>query len=91
MITTVMTEGITEASPRLKARMAGVFSLLAILMGILTSFILHGRLSVVAEPAAAAWNIAVTLLLYDIFGPVNKSLSLLAAFLGLAVSTVGGQ
>ena len=49
----------------------------------------HGRLGFVAELIAGACNIAVTLLLYDIFRfrPVNRSLSLLAAFFGLVAST----
>lgn len=41
------------------------------------------RLSVVAGLLATASYIAVTLLLYDLFKPVNKSLSLLAAFFSL--------
>jgi hypothetical protein len=89
MSPTKLTERIAEASPRLKARIAGVLNLLAILMGILASFIVHGRLSFVTELIAGACNLAVTLLLYYIFRPVNRSLALLAAFFGLAVSTIG--
>ncbi|MGD0050982.1 MAG: DUF4386 domain-containing protein [Vulcanimicrobiaceae bacterium] len=37
-----------------------------------------------ANLIATVWYIAVTLLLYDMFKPVNKSLSLLAAFFSLA-------
>jgi hypothetical protein len=58
-----MTERIAEASPRLKARIAGVFNLPAILTGVFASFIVHGRLGFVAELIAGACNIAVTLLL----------------------------
>jgi hypothetical protein len=84
-----MMERIAEASPRLKARMAGLFYLLAILTGVFAVFIVHGRLGFVAELIAGACNIAVTLLLYGIFRPVNRSLSLLAAFFGLVVSIIG--
>ena len=89
MNTPITMERFAEASPGLKARIAGVFNLLAILMGIFASFIVHGRVSFVAELIASACNFAVTLLLYDILKPVNKSLSLLAAFFGLVVSAMG--
>ena len=72
MTTAGMTERIAEASPRLKASIAGVFNLLAILTGVFASFIVHGRLGFVAELIAGACNIAVTLLLYDIFGSYPK-------------------
>jgi hypothetical protein len=85
----VTMERVGETSPRLKARIAGAFSLLAMLLGIFASFVAHGRLSFVAQFLASLWNIAVTLLLCEIFKPVNKSLALLAAFFGLFVSTVG--
>jgi hypothetical protein len=58
---------IAAASPRLKARIAGVFYLLAMLTGVFASFIVHGRLSFVAEFIAGSFYIAATLLLYDIF------------------------
>jgi len=89
MGTAVMKERIAEASPRLKARIAGVLNLLAMLTGVFASFIVHGRLGSIAELFAGACNIAVTMLLYDIFRPVNRSLSLLAAFFGLVVSSMG--
>jgi Domain of unknown function (DUF4386) len=89
MSTAVVMEWIAETSPLLKARIAGVFNLLAILMGVLASFVAHGRVSFVAQLIAGCCNIVVTLLLYDIFKPVNRNLSLLAAFFGLLVSTVG--
>jgi Domain of unknown function (DUF4386) len=85
----VTMERVAEASPHLKARIAGAFNLLAMLMGIFASFIVHGRSSFVAELLAGACNIAVTLLLYEIFKPVNRILALLSAFFGLVVSTVG--
>src|SRR5713101_8289703 len=78
----LMMERIAEASPRLKARIAGVFYLLTFLTGGVALFV-RGRLGLVANLIATACYIAVTLLFYDMFKPVNKSLSLLAAFFGL--------
>jgi len=98
-----MKERIAEASPRLKARMAGVFYLLTFLTGgvAVPSF----RLVADSDAAATASNIlahealfrlgfaallinvavyiTVTLLFYELFKPVNRSLSLLAAFFSL--------
>jgi uncharacterized protein DUF4386 len=99
-----MRQPIAEASPRFKARMAGVFYLLMALTGGLAQFV--GRRLVVSDDAAAtaanilahaplfrlsfaadllvvALYIAVTALFYDLFKPVNRSLSLLAAFFSL--------
>ncbi|MGO9127601.1 MAG: DUF4386 domain-containing protein [Terriglobales bacterium] len=89
MSAAVMLERIAEASPRSKTRIAGVLNLLTILTGIFASFMSHGRWSFVAELFAALCNIVVTLLLYDIFRPVNRGASLLAACFGLVVSAMG--
>src|SRR5271166_6341106 len=83
-----MMERIAETSPRSKARIAGVFYLLNILTGALALFV-SGRLSFVAILIATLCYIVVTLLFYDIFKPVNRSLSLLAAFVSLAGCTIG--
>ena len=85
----VMMERIAGASPRLKARIAGVSSLLAILTGVFASFVAHGSLSLVAELIAGLFYVVTTLLLYDILKAVNRGLSLLAAFFGLVVCTIG--
>jgi hypothetical protein len=85
----VMMERIAGASPRLKARIAGVSSLLAILTGVFASFVAHGNLSLVVELMAGLFYVVTTLLLYDILRPVNRGLSLLAAFFGLVVCTIG--
>src|SRR5260370_13414478 len=103
-MSTAVTIGVLEASPRFKARMAGVFYLLTLLTGVVAvpSF----RLIVDSNAAATAVNvlaheaifrlgftallinvtvyIAVTLLFYELFKPVNRSLSFLAAFFSLA-------
>ncbi|HXA78040.1 MAG TPA: DUF4386 domain-containing protein [Candidatus Acidoferrales bacterium] len=98
-----MMERMSEASPRLKARIAGVFYLLTTATGF--AEVVRGRLVVYSDAAATATNIlaheplfrlafvadlivnpcfiALTLLFFDLFKPVNRSLSLLAAFFSL--------
>jgi hypothetical protein len=84
---------IAETSPRLKARMAGVFYLLTMLTAAFTELFVRisGRLNSVADIAAGVVEIssmvAVTLLFYAIFKPVNRSLSLLAASVNLVALT----
>ena len=57
MGTAVMTERITEASPRLKARITGGFYLLTMLMGIFAQGFVSNRLVVSGDAAATATNI----------------------------------
>lgn len=83
MSTTAMTQQI-----RLRARIAGVFYLLTFLTGGVALFI-RGRLGLVAGLTAGACYIAVTLLFYYIFKPVNRSLSLLAALFSLVGCAIG--
>jgi hypothetical protein len=95
------TEPIAEATPRLKARIAGVFYLLNALTAVF-SIVALGRLVVPGSAATTAANllsnepvfwlgftaalinvacqIAWAALFYDVFMPVSKNLSLLAAF-----------
>jgi hypothetical protein len=109
-----MMERIAEASPRLKARMAGIFYVLTGAMYVFGQAFILGKLVVHGDAAATANNIlarqpffqlgftadlisvacsiALTVLFYDLFKPVNRSLSLLAAFfhlVGLAVAAFG--
>ena len=85
MSAAVMMKRIAEASPRLKARIAGVLFLLLVLTAAFTEFFARGRLSSAADLAAGIIEVScmiiVTLLFYDIFRTVNRRLSLLAASL----------
>lgn len=86
-----MTEHVAEASPRLKARIAGVFYLLTILTGAFAAFASEKFLAFAdaASLAATACYIVVTLLFYGIFKPVDSSLSLIAAVFSLVGCGLG--
>ena len=88
MSTAVMTERITEASPSLKARIAGVCYLLCFVTGI-CALLVRGRLGLVASLTAGACYVAVTLLFYYLFKPVSRRLSLLAAIISLVGCAMG--
>jgi hypothetical protein len=81
-----MMERIAEASPRPRARITGVVYLLYFLTAV-SAEVFVGRGRLVAYDAvnliAYMFYIAVTLLFYYLFKPVNRSLSLLAAFFSL--------
>jgi hypothetical protein len=83
-----MTERIAAASPLFKARIAGVFYLLVFLTGGF-ALVVRGRLGSAAGLIAGACYIAVTLLFYGLFKPVNRNLSLLAAFISLVGIIIG--
>ena len=80
-------ERVAEASPWPGARVTGVVYLLYFLTAISAEvFVGKGRLVAYdgVNLIAHAFYIAVTLLFYYMFKPVNRSLSLLAAFFSLA-------
>ena len=82
-----MIERIAEASPRLRARIAGVFYLLTFVTGIFSLVFVSDRL--IANFIATACYIAVTLLFYDLFKPVNSRRSLQAALFSLVGCAIG--
>jgi hypothetical protein len=106
-----MMERIAEASPRFKARIAGVFYLLMLPIGGLAVFARRGlvvsgdaaatatnilaheplfRLGFAADLLVVACYIVVTALFYDLFKPVSRSVSLLAAFFSLVGCAIQG-
>jgi Domain of unknown function (DUF4386) len=88
MSTAVMMERIAESSPRFKARIAGVLALLSLLAAVFGEFFLR-RLEFAGDLMAASGMGVVTLLLYDIFRPVNRDLSLLASLFNLVGLSFG--
>ena len=100
-----MTDDTIETSPRLKARIAGALYLISGTLFVRGMPVLTGdaaatahnilahetlfRLGFVAELISAPSYIAVTLLLYDLLRPVNRSLALLATVFSLVGSTIG--
>ena len=81
-----MMERVAEASPRPGARITGAVYLLYFLTAVSAEvFVGRGRLVLydAVNLIADAFYIAVTLLFYYLFKPVNKGLSLLAAFFSL--------
>jgi hypothetical protein len=96
---------MAEASPRLKARIAGVLYLTSAMAYSFADNSVRGKLVVSGDAVATAHNIlshlslyrlgfaaelisvvlyiTVTLIFYDLFRPVNRSISLFAAFFSL--------
>lgn len=83
-----MMERIGAASPNVRARIAGVFYLLTFVTGSFALLVRTG-LGVAAGLVAGACYVAVTLLFYDLFKPVDKRISLLAAIVSLVGIVVG--
>src|SRR6267142_4813841 len=81
-----MTNGIASASPRLKTRIAGAFYLITVVAGTI-AFVVPS--AVAAGVIAGVSYIVVTLVLYLLFKPVHRNLSLLAALLSLGGIVVG--
>jgi len=102
--TTEMMERSAEVSPRSKARIAGLWYLLTFLMGVVSSLAGGGIATTVdsivarqpqfwlgyaADLGVVICYVAVTALFYDLFKPVNRGLSLLAAFFSIVGCAVG--
>ena len=82
-----MTPPAAEASPRVTARVAGVFYLLTIVTGSVA--LVSSRVAMAATLASTLCYIVVTLLFEWLFRPVSPGLSRLAAVVSLAGCAVG--
>jgi hypothetical protein len=82
----VLMKRTAEASPRSRARFTGAVYLAYFLTAIFADVVGQGRHGayIGANLVAYAFYVAVTLLFYFMFTPVNRSLSLLAALFSLA-------
>jgi hypothetical protein len=80
----VIIERIREASPRRKARIAGIFYLLAVVTAVLAEAFVRGKALYAAGLVPVLCFVVVTLLFFSIFTPVNRNLTLLAVFFNLA-------
>ena len=74
-----MIEIIRGTSPCFKARLTGGVYVFSLLTAMFLELFLGGRLGFAPNLIQMAGMLAVTLLLYGIFRPVNRSISLLAA------------
>jgi hypothetical protein len=79
----VMTERIAAASPSLKTRIAGALYLLSFVTAAITELFARGWVNFAGGLFAVLGMLVVTLLIYEVFKPVNRKLSLLAAFFAL--------
>jgi hypothetical protein len=83
-----MTDRVAKTSPRFKARIAGVLYLLGLLTAVFSEFFVR-RFEFAGDLIALLCMAAVTLLLYDLFKPVSRGLSLFAACFNVAGITCG--
>jgi hypothetical protein len=84
MNTTEAENRITKVSPKLWARIAGVFYLMNTVTSIYAMYGGKSRLAFVSGLIATATYIAVTAIFYVLFKPVSRNLSLVAALFSLA-------
>jgi hypothetical protein len=78
---------MTEASPRLTARIAGFFWLVTFVAGVVALVSADARFA--ADLIATASYLVVTLLVYVLLKPVNRNLSLAGALVSCVGLTVG--
>jgi Domain of unknown function (DUF4386) len=83
-----VTQPTPESSPRLKARIAGISYLLAVLSAVFAEAFLHGRLLRAVGLIPIVSFAIVTLLLYRLLKPVNRRLALFAALFNLISLTM---
>jgi len=77
-------------APSTMARLAGALYMVSLAIAITGESVLHGKLAIAAESFQILGMVCVTLLLWRIFMPVNRTLSGIAAacnIVGLAVET----
>jgi hypothetical protein len=79
---------MTQSSRQRNARLAGLLYLLSLLTAIIGEFVVHGSRGYALGLVAVACYIAVTLLLYFIFKPVNPTIALLAISSNLIALTL---
>jgi hypothetical protein len=78
-----MTKGVAEGSPQIKARIAGALYLVSVLAAVSGEFLMRGKLGVATVIVPVSCYVVVTLLLYGIFKPVSRGMTLLAVSSGL--------
>jgi hypothetical protein len=89
-----MMKRFAEASPSLKARIAGGLYLLGLTTASLSEIFARGWLNIAGGLVAILFMAVMTLILYGIFKPVSGRLSLLASafgFVGLAFEVIRSQ
>jgi hypothetical protein len=66
-----MTQMITEAATRHRAKVVGAYYLLTIIVGAFVLFF-HGRVALTADVIATVFYIAITILFYDVCRPTKS-------------------
>jgi hypothetical protein len=77
----------TPTSPRVKARIAGLFYLLVFVTGTLALVSVRGRIA--GNLISTGLYVVVILLFYDLFKPVDRRVSMVAAVVGLVGCVFG--
>lgn len=76
------------ANSQIRPRLAGLFFLVAVGIGVFSEFGAHGQLRVAGRLVALCFYLAVTVLFYQIFRPINRALALAAALLAIALLVI---
>lgn len=90
MSTPAVAVRMAEASPGFTARLAGAFWLMAFVTDAAGKFA-PDRWVLAGDLVATACLLAATVLVYQLLKPVNRNLSLLAAFFGLVGCAIGAS
>lgn len=83
-----MAEHTADQSPRMKARIAGIFYLLTILISVFALLAPAGPLRSAMLLCSTGCYVVVTVLFYGLFWPVNRNISTLAAVFSLVGCTL---